>query len=150
MKSCSVVSTPQWPCVSALCSDAHSLAANSCTTKLAALSAHTESMRFVRKTLRLFSVHNYPGSISEPREHYVFFFACVWTVRFGGCRPKWPLRFLRNALADTPLHSAESHQLCREPARTEGEDSSNNMATTAVSPQSLPHLQSCYGFPDSL
>lgn len=106
---------------------------------------------FCQKNLApVFCAQSHPGSISEPREHYVFFFACVWTLRFGGCRPKWPLRFLRNALADTPLHSAESHQLCREPARTEGEDSSNNMATTAVSPQSLPHLQSCYGFPDSL
>lgn len=59
-------------------------------------------------------------------------------------------RILRNALADTPLHSAESHQLCRETALTKGEDSSNNMATTAVSLQSFSHLQSCSGFLDFL
>lgn len=67
-----------------------------------------------------------------------------------GPQASMTFRILRNVLVDTPLHSAESHQLCRGTARTKGGDSGNNMATTAVSPLSFSHPQSCSGSPDSL
>lgn len=135
------ISDMQWPSGTCLWLNAHSLTANKV---LSPHWTHSEPVRLDRKTLRVFSAHNLTQAPHWARG------AVNRTLGFRGWRPKWPLRFYENALADTPLHSAESHQLCRGTARAEGGDSSNNMATTAVSPQSFPHLQSCNGFLDSL
>ena len=82
--------------------------------------------------------------ISEPGE----LFLVNHTVRFRGCRPKWPLGFHQTHLQTLPyiLLRVINYGLLA----LRGEDSGNNMATTTVSPQSFPHLHSCHGFPDSL